>query len=114
MDLAKRYHDEDGNERNIFQMVNRCPEWAANRIQVGEAALEKWISVDERLPESEDNSVLVWFEDPGSIDMVHIQDYFDDITAGVDKDGNQLYSKRYISHGVTHWMPLPAPPKATP
>ena len=72
--------------------------------------MKEWISVDERLPESEDNSVLVWFEDPGSIDMVHIQDYFDDITNGCSAEGKQLYTKLYLRRTVTHWMPLPKPP----
>ena len=42
--------------------------------------------------------------------MVHIQDYFDDITAGLDENGNQLYTKRYIEMGITHWMYLPELP----
>ena len=70
-----------------------------------------WISVEDRLPESEDNSVLVHFEN-GSIETVHIQDYFDDITAGI-KDGIQQYTKWYLINNpkVTHWMPLPEPPE---
>ncbi len=70
-----------------------------------------WISVEDRLPESRDDTVLVYFSETDGIETVHIQDYFDDITAGLDSDGNQLYSKWYISQNVTHWMPLPEPPK---
>ena len=33
MDLNKIYHDQDGNECNILQLVKQCPEWAANIIQ---------------------------------------------------------------------------------
>lgn len=65
-----------------------------------------WISVKEKLPESEDNLVLAQFNN-GSIETVHIQDYFDDITAGLDENGNQLYTKWYISQGVVAWQPLP-------
>lgn len=53
----------------------------------------RWINCEERLPESKDDSVLVYFSENGSIEMAHIQDYFDDITAGFDDNGNQLYSK---------------------
>lgn len=80
-----------------------------------------WVSVNEALPESKDDSVLVCSVDgrkcddngfsEGGIDFVHIQDYFDDITAGLDENGNQLYTKRYIEMGITHWMYLPELPE---
>ena len=70
----------------------------------------QWISVQDRLPELEDNSVLVYFTTT-SIETVHIEDNFKDIPNGFDKEGNQLYTKWYICSGITHWMPLPEPPK---
>ena len=33
MDLKRIYHDSDGNECNILQLVKSEPEWAANIIQ---------------------------------------------------------------------------------
>lgn len=74
--------------------------------------MSEWIKVSERLPESKDDSVFAYWAHNGGMDMVHIQDYFDDITNGFDDGGNQLYTKWYLSSGVTHWMPLPAPPEA--
>jgi hypothetical protein len=41
MDTGKVYNDSDGNERTIHQMVKHEPNWAANRIQEGEKAIEK-------------------------------------------------------------------------
>lgn len=41
MDLEKRYKDSEGNECTIMQMVLREPEWAANRIQAGEDAINQ-------------------------------------------------------------------------
>lgn len=68
----------------------------------------EWINVKKRLPQLEDKSVLVYFEH-GGIDMVHIEDYFEEITSGVI-NGEQTYTKWYLSQRVTHWMPLPEPP----
>ncbi|MCR8603270.1 DUF551 domain-containing protein [Salmonella enterica subsp. enterica serovar Typhimurium] len=80
-----------------------------------------WVSVNEALPELKDDYVLVCSVDgskyddngfpEGGIDLVHIQDYFDDITAGWDENGKQLYAERYIEMGITHWMYLPELPE---
>lgn len=41
MDLEKAYYNLEGKERTILQMVKDYPEWAANRIQEGEKAIER-------------------------------------------------------------------------
>ena len=41
MNTAKIYYDIDQNPCTIFQIIKREPEWAANRIQEGEKAIEK-------------------------------------------------------------------------
>ncbi len=74
-----------------------------------------WIELNtenDKLPELRDGNVLAHFEN-GSIETVHIQDMFGDITAGIDENGNQLYTKWYINHKpkLTHWMELPKPPQ---
>lgn len=80
-----------------------------------------WIKCSDRLPEIKDDSVLAYADGTsphagrhawpkGGMDMVHIQDYFGDVTAGLDDAGNQLFTKMYLSNGVTHWQPLPSPP----
>lgn len=73
-----------------------------------------WIELNtgnDTLPELRDDSVLVHFEN-GSIETVHIQDMFSDITNGLDENGKQQYTKLYLDHSpkVTHWMGLPNTP----
>ncbi|MGL4757589.1 MAG: DUF551 domain-containing protein [Aeromonadaceae bacterium] len=81
--------------------------------------MSDWISVDDRLPESADELVIVYWGKPdengsevcvGAKDTVHVQDFFDDITCGIDDDGNQMYTKWYIGKGITHWMAMPDDP----
>ena len=73
---------------------------------VGEL-LPRWVSVDERLPEHEDD-VLLYVEDYGSW-----------ITLG-RRSGDGWYVNEAAEGGgpkpldrFTHWMPLPEPPEVT-
>jgi len=70
----------------------------------------KWINIKDELPEIKDDSVLVHFAN-GSIETVHL-DWFDDITCGLDGDGEQKYCKMFLNHDpeFLHWMELPSPP----
>ena len=72
----------------------------------------EWISVNDRLPELRDDSIIAHF-DTGSIETVHVEDWFKPITNGLDKNGVQKYTKWYLTANptITHWMPLPEPPK---
>ncbi len=45
MNTAKVYEDLDGNKCSIWQMVRREPDWAANRIQDGEKAIEELLKI---------------------------------------------------------------------
>jgi len=51
MNTAKIYQDSDGNDRTIHQMVKQEPEWAANRIQEGERAIERVKEYEKRIDE---------------------------------------------------------------
>lgn len=71
-----------------------------------EAAVERdWISVEERLPE-------VWRND-ATAELVNYMIYSPDF--GVDIGSYHAKAKKWLCMGlpctVTHWMPLPEPPK---
>lgn len=78
-------------KNSVIRMVNEQP--TADVVPRSE-----WISVDERLPK-EGVRVLVWLKGDG-IKYTSI-------------DTDRLSLKKWVRWGklVTHWMPLPEPPK---
>jgi hypothetical protein len=75
----------------------------ATDINVG----NKWISVDERLPEPQKRVLVVrnhFFDDTNSIEIDHVM--------STPCEGDLWYGNlRTWKSVVTHWMPLPEPPK---
>ena len=115
----KPSHCPYGEKEDVFDMTRAywqevpfLPEPGARPYTLAEMARDskKWVSVTDRLPVLKDANVLAHFT-TGSIGLVHIEDYFKDITAGIDPDGKQLYTKWYLTAGVTHWMDLPGTPE---
>lgn len=71
----------------------------------------KWISVDDRLPET-DERVFVYIPRPDNhynIEIAYISEENDDYLYWVLRDKSQFYSTRF--HYISHWMPLPEPPQ---
>ncbi|MHC3101598.1 DUF551 domain-containing protein [Acinetobacter nosocomialis] len=111
-------HADEYNEDELRVICNH----AACEIGRLRAELEKakaqavpvWISVEDKLPEIADASVLAHFQN-GSIETVHIEDWFKDITSGFDEAGIQTFTKWYLkaSNTITHWMSLPEAPIET-
>lgn len=65
----------------------------------------EWISIKERLPEAESNMVLVCLSDK----RIFIGFIYNDNEWQISySDGMK---KIYEYSHVTHWMPLPTPPK---
>jgi hypothetical protein len=68
-----------------------------------------WIECADDLPAIFDGPILVYFR-TGSIETVNCMDYFADITAGTDEEGNPTTTRWYLEQGVTHWALVPHPP----
>jgi hypothetical protein len=66
MNAEKVYKDSEGNDCTILQMVKREPEWAANRMQAGEDAIDelKRIKAELAKPEAEP---VAWMDDRGEV-----------------------------------------------
>ena len=70
-----------------------------------------WNACEDELPALFDGSVLVHFAN-GSIETVHVEDYFKEIRNGVDENGEPKWSRWYLHSdpAVTHWAHLIEPP----
>lgn len=64
--------------------------------------MSKWISVKDRLPEIETDTLLVC-----------VKSYDGDLLSDTDgfQDGKFVYWSNQTGCSITHWMPLPEPPK---
>ena len=59
MNTAKIYHDSDGDERTILQMVTLEKEWAANRLQEGEKAVELIVEAMQDICKNADDTLWI-------------------------------------------------------
>lgn len=106
---------EISNMNSRWDAWLRCAKHRDAELEKAKAqAIPEWISVEEKLPEITDASVLAHFQN-GSIETVHIEDWFKDITDGLDEAGIQTFTKWYLkaSNTITHWMSLPEAPIET-
>ena len=65
-----------------------------------------WISVKDRLPEK-NKSVIGWYKDNP------FSKFCPEVVSWNGKGWVFVYGRRYVT-AVTHWMPLPEPPKEEP
>lgn len=54
---ATPYHDEDGNQVTLIQLVRKEPEWARSRIKVGEQALVTIVELEATIKEMESDAL---------------------------------------------------------
>ena len=81
--------DEEYEKRRLI-----TPDFTAEKMTAKGYRKQEWISVEDRLPDKY-NSVLIFCE--GEVRIDYIDSY------GIWHDNFQ--------YRVTHWMPLPEPPK---
>lgn len=70
---------------------------------------QEWISVDERLPEDNGDELIVCTED-GFVGAARFTAVIEEGFCWMENEGSDFYDGDLIE-GVTHWMPLPKPPK---
>jgi len=73
MNTLKKYHDSDGNECSIFQIVRREPDWAASRIQEGEKAIERINKIDQQTEAEKIAAVMLLADESLNPDDTELQ-----------------------------------------
>ena len=95
---------------HVCDYQNNCAELkldALALIQQLEAQVPKWISVEERLPKPYKN-VIVYRKYLNPVSGYCVIDYIELTGQGGFEWSKSCASWKYV---VTHWMPLPEPPK---
>lgn len=89
-----------GDARKRIQQLEHHIGELTEKVAQLEAAQPKWISVEEKLPENDDNY------------LVFTSDKNEEEIATYYGDGEWLtHDLTNLTRLVTHWMPLPEPPK---
>ena len=100
---------------NVNYDSNKLTNDAADAIEELLAAVPKWISVEERLPELtqqiEDDSFLIDYSE--DVLVLRRKTCSCEVCRLVVDLGKTKWEDRMFDEitGVTHWMPLPEPPK---
>ena len=103
------YHDGDcmrGGIRKALRIIEQAPVVAA---------MPRWISVEERLPE-DDANVLVYAIGNNENSCIAMTSYTHNLHGFHIEGWRSPWQYFFYEHTITHWMPLPEPPakEATP
>ena len=108
--IRRNHYDKEHGSKDFIYGIETVLEYAEN-LQTTDVAQE-WISVDDRLPDNKEHDWVLAqvVEDNGFMHIPTVMEYrqskndwFEE-TCGWLSDHNGAFT-------VTHWMPLPEPPK---
>jgi hypothetical protein len=104
-ELVKRLRDDEAWKNCDFDFIYGWMHEAADAIE--ELSKPRWIPVTERLPKTDDIVIVAIHDDSGDTpyDVTNVGFYLDVFPLGIWVVENERCNY------VTHWMPLPTPPK---
>lgn len=102
-ELLKAGFEEDGHlSPYIESFIDACPTL--------EEKMPGWISVKDRLPEN--NVRVLVCSNNGDKDSAIAITHYTQKKYGFNIEGwNEPWQYFFYNHDITHWMPLPEPPK---
>ena len=103
MDVREKLIDLIIDAKRTDPETGSFTEYLADHLIANGVTVQEWVSVDDRLPEAGGYVVCIAKRNPFS--------RFMPMVARIEKNGwvNPI-TEQYISE-VTHWMPIPQPPK---
>ena len=113
-DVLRKFIEGDGHDDDRFTegynfAVQEYREEVKKIPTADVQPVDRWISVKDRLPDATEATVLIWIKE-GKADGIEISDcchigyWVKNSKEFCDMDWN-------VVSGITHWMPLPEPPK---
>ena len=97
------YGTKQTNEQWSVTVETKCNETIADYLIANGVTVQEWIPVSEGLPDACGN-VLTYSTEYGGIDLYYYMGHGE-----FDHHRNGITDAQ--THGFTHWMPLPQPPK---
>ena len=91
--------DLHNDHESIVFRNNQAEAWQAAKAQ----ALPEWISVEDKLPSDDIGRVLAWVVEQNSLGKCGF--------AWNCSHSNGVFSDKFETFQVTHWMPLPDAPQ---
>ena len=108
--------DAEGCEYHCYP--NCWAQFIADHLIANGVTIQRWIPVEERMPEDDGeylalgnyfgwwHAVLMFAKDGRKVDKYDFHERWENVWYDFDRDyGHSIYGS------VTHWMPLPEPPK---
>lgn len=119
--LVCKYADNETEECSQYKSYNRANKVEKEnevlkecivRMALGRYGVQKWIPVTERLPDNKEHDWVLAqvVEDNGYMHIPKVMEYRQALNDWYEETYGWL-SKHNGAFSVTHWMPLPEPPK---
>jgi len=109
-ELEKRCDAEQLNATYAISEFAEVKHKVSQHIKTILKSIPKWISVDDRLPD-DDVNVLVFAPATIGDDAIAMTSYTHNMHGYNIEGWRSPWQYFFYDHTITHWMPLPEPPK---
>ena len=108
--LIQQLQDQNASLQSLMVAANAEIADLDTEVEELHARIPRWISVEERLPENDAN-VLVYAIGNNENSCIAMTSYTHNLHGFHIEGWRSPWQYFFHEHKITHWMPLPEPPK---